>query len=268
MPALREIEATMMAALLDDAVEPATSLLRECGHAAEDLIGVYRDNVREGFRKALALEFPVMEQLVGSGFFAQLARDYQRAHPSRSGDLQPIGTAFAEFLEARFGDGEYRYFADVARLEWLCETVALLPREQPAAAGALQVLADVDPAGIVLRPRRDLRLLRSCHPVASVWQLHQGGLPDSGDGIDLDAHEAVLVMRGTTGIELMRVGRGEAALLASLLADGRLVLAADAALDAEPEFELAAGIARLWQAGVFAAVHADTDTHSDEARNP
>ncbi len=56
-------------------------------------LDIYRNNLREGFVKALALGFPVIERLVGAEYFHQLAIELLRAHPSRSGNLHHGGQA-------------------------------------------------------------------------------------------------------------------------------------------------------------------------------
>src|SRR5712691_4666021 len=81
-------------------------------------LAIYRNNLQEGFRKALALEFPVIERLVGEDYFRQLAASFQAEHPSRFGDLHCIGDPFARFLLQRFEDTQYAYLPDVATLEW------------------------------------------------------------------------------------------------------------------------------------------------------
>src|SRR5262249_12480482 len=57
-------------------------------------LAIYRNNLHEGFINALALEFPVVQRLVGDDYFRQLAREFLHAHPSRAGDLHPIGAPF------------------------------------------------------------------------------------------------------------------------------------------------------------------------------
>src|ERR1700704_1590626 len=79
-------------------------------------LDIYRNNLHEGFTKALAIGFPVIERLVGVDYFRQLALDFLRAHPSRAGNLHHIGAPFPRFLRERFADTEYTYFADVAAL--------------------------------------------------------------------------------------------------------------------------------------------------------
>src|SRR4051794_15920913 len=76
---------------------------------ARSRIAIYRNNLHEGFRKALALEFPVIERLVGEDYFRQLALAFQVEHPSRFGDLHGIGEPFARFLLRQFEDTQYAY---------------------------------------------------------------------------------------------------------------------------------------------------------------
>ncbi|MFO1425585.1 MAG: DNA-binding domain-containing protein [Steroidobacteraceae bacterium] len=151
MPSLREMQLRFAGALFAEVESQAFGLLAGDPLAAAAGVAVYRNNLREGFRKALALEFPVVEQLVGGDYFRQLAREFLAAHPSRSGDLYGIGAPFPVWLRERFAATEYAWFADVAALEWALEELRIAPA--PAAATALD-LAAVDPDR-----HADLRLL-------------------------------------------------------------------------------------------------------------
>ena len=61
---------------------------------------VYHHNVRAQFRKALAMSFPVVADLLGESLFNNLAERFRQRNPSRSGDLHPSGGTFPEFLAA------------------------------------------------------------------------------------------------------------------------------------------------------------------------
>ena len=94
---LRELQLRFVAALFEgDAV--VRDELVDGSPSAGARLGVYRNNLREGFVQALALEFPVVQRLVGEEFFRQTALEFQARHPSRSGDLTHIGAPFADYL--------------------------------------------------------------------------------------------------------------------------------------------------------------------------
>ncbi len=123
---LHDMQKRFASALFDDAPEAVAPWIRSCesepgkGVAIDShaRLSIYRNNLREGFRKALSLEFPVIERLVGEEYFRQLALSFLAEHPSRAGDLHPIGEPFAQFLRQRFEATRYAYLPDVATLEW------------------------------------------------------------------------------------------------------------------------------------------------------
>jgi hypothetical protein len=253
MPSLRELQLRFCAALFDTALEPVAQLLRDDGIGAAERLAIYRNNLREGFRKTLALEFPVIEQLVGAAYFRRLALELQAEHPSRSGDLHHIGAPFADFLAARFDSTPYAYLADVARLEWAREQ-ALVAADAPALQP--ERLRPVDPQRYgalqcTLHPA--CTLVASAYPVLRIWQMHQPGA--APDIIDLaSGGQNVLVQRSRGGCELQLLDPACFACLAALAGGAPLGAALDAALAIDGEFDLGAALARLFALEVFVAM--------------
>ena len=83
MPALRDLQMQFVAALLDPQQVSVHAHICDEGIDAGERIDIYRNNLREGFIKALALGFPVIERLGGDAYFRQLAVEFLRAQPSR-----------------------------------------------------------------------------------------------------------------------------------------------------------------------------------------
>ena len=61
----------------------------------------------------------MLPAVVGDDYFEGLSHAYARAHPSRSGNLNRYGDALPTFIDRFEHHARFRYFADVARLEWL-----------------------------------------------------------------------------------------------------------------------------------------------------
>ncbi len=98
------------------------------------------------------------------------------------------------------------------------------------------------------------RIVASPYPVLRIWRANQ---PDrAGDErIDLDeGGGAVLVRRDRDGVALEPLAAGERAWLAALGAGARLAEAIDAALAAEPAFDLGAALRAHIATGTVAAV--------------
>jgi len=141
--ALRELQMHFVDALFSGDAEVVASQIEANGVEPTERLDVYRNNLREGFTKALSVGFPVVERLVGAEYFRQLALDFLHAHPSRAGNLHHIGAPFPAYLRERFADTQYPYLGDVAALEWAHEEAILAADDAPLAASAL---AGVDAA--------------------------------------------------------------------------------------------------------------------------
>src|SRR6185436_9928463 len=67
---------------------------------------------------ALAAVYPVVQRLLGQGFFEYACDAFIRRHPPRSGNLHDFGAEFAEFLAGFEAASTLTYLPDTARLEW------------------------------------------------------------------------------------------------------------------------------------------------------
>ena len=219
MNSLRELQTTCIQAFTGDSSE-LLALVRDNGVAPEQRVEVYRNNHREIFRKALAASYPVIERLVGDACFAGLAREYTRANPSRSGDLQRYGQDFPGFLQGTYGDTQFRYLPDVASLEWALEEVHLDPDEPALSVSELGRFDENDFGNLVFAARSAMRLLRSHYPVFSIWRANQSA---SDDRIDLDrGGESVAIARRGHDLQVHRLDRATFCLAAELARGTRL----------------------------------------------
>jgi hypothetical protein len=222
LPALHELQREFVAALFaqergDDVELRLASAITEDGIEAGLRLDIYRNNLHEGFRKALTLEFPVIERLVGEGYFRQLSQDFLAAHPSRGGDLHYIGERFADFLEQRFCDTQYAYLPDVARLEWAIEESAIAAHADPFDVQTLRQIGADEYGKLRFTLHPTCRLVRSAYPVMRIWESNQSA--DSGEIVDVGSGgEYVLVHRQHLRVELDRLSAAEYTLLEALAA--------------------------------------------------
>ena len=242
MLALRELQLCFAGALFDGTDERIAAQIVGDGLDVAERIDIYRNNLREGFIQALGLGFPVIERLVGTDYFRQLALDFQRVQPSRAGNFQRIGSPFAAFLRERFAETEYAYLSDVAALEWAHEEVLIAADAEPISVDALR---DVDPADYELL-RFELhpacRLVQSAYPIIRIWRANQPDTP-ADEVIDLRAGgENVLVLRTPENIEFHRLPAGELAALAAFARGLALGEALEAAQSCDATFDLGAAL--------------------------
>lgn len=166
---LRELQRRFMAALYDDAQPGPTATIAGNGLAPEARLRIYRHSCNETQIAALRTTYPAVLALVGDAFFDQTAQGYRREHPSRSGNLQAFGDAFAEYLATVPGCRSLPYLPDVARLEWLRRQTILAPDASSISPDALGTArrGTVESLRIVLHP--SVNLLDSRYPVPTIW---------------------------------------------------------------------------------------------------
>jgi hypothetical protein len=251
---LPELQTRIAAILFGDATAMPPTCIRAGGIAPELRLGIYRNNLEEGFLKTLALEFPVIQRLVGKDYFRQLALRLLFCEPSRSGDLHHVGAPFARFLAEQFADTPYRYFADVAALEWALQECLVAEDDEGVDVRALQDAAPCAYPRLRFALRKAARLLASPFPIVRIWEANQPQAEPAGT-IDLAAGaEFALAHRLAGGTRITRLSAGEFALLSTLARAEPLEAALDASLVREPDFDLGIALRRAFELGVFARV--------------
>jgi hypothetical protein len=252
--ALRELQMRFVDALFGGNADGVTAQIEGNGVDPAKRLDIYRNNLREGFTKALAIGFPVIERLVGVEYFRALALDFLHAHPSRAGNLHHIGAPFPAYLRERFADTEYSYLGDVAALEWAHEEAILAADAAPIAAS---VLAAVEPARyeeLLFQLHPACGLVRSPFPIVRIWRANQ---PDSSadETIDLGSGgDSVLVLRTPECIEFHRLPAGDFAALEAFAHGAPLGVALDAAQAADPAFNLNAALRGFLALGIITSV--------------
>jgi len=262
MPSLRELQSAVMRALLDGEPDDAVPLIAARGIAPKHRLGVYAGNVRANFIESLISSYPAIRRLVGEDYFRQCARSFHTRHPSLSGDLQPAGAEFPQYLSELHGHDEFRYLSEVARLEWLIQETLLAADHGPLDLAKLQQVLpdDYDDLRFCLHP--SARLFASNYPCLGVWEANVGSDAEP-ELIDLDSGpDRVLLVRSGGRLKCHRLSQGEQAFLQSVQAGERFAAAvecgaarteADIAGDGEPStFDAAAALQRFVVAGVIA----------------
>lgn len=237
MPSLRDLQ-----------VRFADGLLREAGDigkfiapgrfAPERLLQVYRNNVFESLGGALRAVYPVVERLVGSGFFAYAAHEFIRAHPPTSGNLHDFGHGFADFLAAFEPARELAYLPDTARLEWAWHEAFHAAEAEALDLGALATIPAARHGAIRFTLHPSVRLLRSPYPILKIWQTNQDGYPGDRQ-VALAAGSAhLLVARNLLNVAITPLSAGSYALLDAFARGARFAAACDAALAADATLPL------------------------------
>jgi hypothetical protein len=237
MPTLRELQRRFAAALFTNADEPCSADIHAAGDESRARLGIYRNQLHAAFARTLALEYPVIERLVGGEYFRRLAREFQAAHPSRSGNLHHIGTPFAAFLRQRFGGGRYDYLPDVAELEWALQECAVAPEAPAFDLQELQSLDPADYADLHFEFHPACRLVSSRYPTLDIWRANQTGAATT-ENIDLASGAThVLAQRSAQAVVFHVLSAPEFVFLQKLSEDLSLGMAHEAAQKSDPAFD-------------------------------
>ena len=244
--------ATFSSALFDPSGATPADLVGPRGKATTKRYNVYRNNATVSLIDALAAIYPATQRIVGVEFFRTIAWFHIRATPPTSTLLFEYGHDFPAFIETYEHARELPWLADVARLEraWLdayhaTDKACLLSD----AFGAIPSERLVD---VVFVTHPAARIVRSSYPAVSIFAMNRSDGPvtpfESGDAED------GLITRPDTDVVIRRLAPGSAAFLTSLMSGETLGVAAAAAFDETPSFDLAASIACMIEAGVFTEI--------------
>jgi hypothetical protein len=199
---------------------------------------------------------PRCKQLIGEESFAGLARAFWHQHAPQRGDMALWGAELPAFIAAAEQLAGEPYLADVARLEWAVHR-AQTAADATAALG-LQALAGLDAPLRVLQAQPGTALVKSAHPVVSIWQAHRATGPDRYDGarqaLAEQRPETALVWREGWVVRVAALPAAEAAFTHAVLQPLALGMALAAA---GPAFDFEAWLIQTLQRGWLAGVAPD-----------
>ena len=238
------------AAILDPDLPVPDGIVGPDGLPSARRFAVYRNNVVVGLIETLMSAYPAVARLVGVEFFRAMARGYVAVHPPTSPIMLDYGAEFADFIEEFPPARSLIYLADVARLER-----AWVESYNSAEASPLSLteVAAIPPerfGDVVLLLHPSFQLVRSSHPVATIWQMNiAGGVPGP---VDLSVEEAVLVVRPQAEVEVRLLpAEGGAEFLAALKRGKAVSDAAIEALRINPKFDLSSSLSGLLSLGLI-----------------
>jgi hypothetical protein len=241
------------AAILDNRLPAPPGLVGPDGLPSARRFAVYRNNVMVGLIDALADAFPVLRQLVGDQFFRAMAGVYARAEPPGSPVLLAYGAGFPGYVALFPPLAHMPWLADVARLERAWLEAYHAAEAVPADVTALLALPPADLGALRFSLHPSLRLVRSGHPVLTIWHTNQPGQTPAP--LAMDQPEDVLILRPAAEVQLVRLDPGVAAFLAQIQAGETLSDAATAGFLATPRFDFAKALSALFLSGALTAWH-------------
>jgi hypothetical protein len=248
--------AAFSSGLLDPAHPAPALVVAGAGKGVTRRYNVYRNNVTVSLITALTDIYPAIERITGADFFREMARAHVRATPPTSRLLFDYGRDFPAFIASYAYASEMPWLADTARIEraWLD---AYHAADMSVLGG--EALAALDPASLMdvrFVPHPAVQVIRSRYPAVDIFAMNKSD--GVASPIDVEQAQDALVSRPQHDVMVSRLPDGGATFLIHLLQGASLGLAATAAFDEAPSFDLPANLAGMISAGVFAAIrHGD-----------
>ncbi|HET7032094.1 MAG TPA: DNA-binding domain-containing protein [Casimicrobiaceae bacterium] len=256
MSSLAELQRRFADALY--APEGATPGFGIAGTApAPERMDIYRRAIFANYRKALTATYPAVQRILGESVFADLVDAYVRARPSMSGDLNDYGDTFGAFLAQHPSSAALPHLPDLARLEWAIDEVSRAADDVISPERVLEALAAVAPErlpGLGLRLAARCRLVASPFPILRIWQANAPGADGDPRAPTDSPGDALAVRRDPDGIVIERLPISDFEWLAALAKGATLAAAMDAALKADPAFDLGGTLHTQIGNGTIAAI--------------
>ena len=244
--------AMFSSALMRPDREAPSSVVGPRGKGAVKRYNVYRNNVTVSLIEALAAIYPAVQRITGNEFFRAMARFHIRETPPNSPLLFEYGRDFPAFIARYEYAQDMPWLADTARIEraWLDAYHAA--DADPLPPSALASIPVERLGDLVFTPHPATRIVRSRFAAVTIFSANRSRNPF--DKINAGEPEDGLVTRPGFEVELRRLPAGGAELLSALIAGETLGVAADAALQACPSFDIGAAIAGMIEAGALTSV--------------
>lgn len=230
--------------------------------AAQPAFAVYRNTVMKACIDALEANFPMVARLVGPDWFRAAAALYVAHDAPRDARLLHYGGGFADFLRGFEPAADLPYLPGVAQLDtfWRESHAA---QDAPCADTAW--IASHPPeylATLVLQPHPAARWAWfEEQPIYSIWHSNREQT-DMGDDL-LWQGEGALLTRPGDSVTWHGIPQAGCVLLDACAAGVPIAQAAEHALAAEPQVDMAALFALLLRAGAFSGPEASA--HPDES---
>ena len=258
MSSLREIQHRFRHSMLEGHDDGIESFVVADGIAAADRIAIYRNTYLAVLTRALRLNHPAIERLVGEAFFEAAAHEFIEQSPPGSAWLDQYGEGFADFVEQFPPAASIPYLADVATLEWAV-ACALHAEDAPSLdLTALAALMPDEQARVRFVAHPSVRLVHTRFPADAIWRAVLARDDAAMASIDLtDGPRWLLVWRSPATIEVTTLSEREWLLTAQLCA-GR---SPQETLDATLEADAAVLLARYLAGALFSDFRLGNELH-------
>jgi len=243
---LHEVQTAMRDGLLGVG-DPALAAVLAVALTPSNRISIYRNTSRSTLTKALRLNFPAVERLVGEDFFAVAADAFIAREPPATAWLDLYGQGFPEFLQGFAPAAALVYLPDLARLERAVGRALQASDLEPLDLGRLVSIDASEQARVRFTPHPSVSLLSSPYPVDAIWRAVLTRDDAAMAAIDLGAGALhLLIERRSSEIEVRRLDEPQWRLAEALFSGKALSAALEACGDS---------VATTWLAEHLSAGH-------------
>jgi hypothetical protein len=253
MPNLLELQLRLRRAVLGGDTAALVAAVRGDGLDPAARLRIYRNHAFATLGAVLEGTFPVVCRLVDKRFFAYAAHEYLREHPPNSRCLVEYGADFADFLAGFEPCKDLPYLADVARFEWMLNMAATVREAAPLPIEAFAAVPPEKAACLAVRLQPSVSYFASGWPIDAIWQANQ---QKDVPTVDLaTGGSCIEIRRVDDGFSWQRLDPGAFAFRRALT-EGFALGTAEATAAADPAFDLAAALDRLFAEGLVVGLGA------------
>jgi hypothetical protein len=195
-------------------LEFAARLLTKAHQPFTRRFAVYRNNLFVSLVDALMTRYPAVQASVGTEFFSAMARDYVADHLPDTPLMMCYGDTFPDYLEEFEPLADYRWMADLARIERAVTHVYHAADQQEREPLDLVMSQDPDIHALKFQLIDALRIVTSPYPVVTLWKMNTGQIePNSVDDMK---PESALIFRSDVTVNIMSLTSADAAFISAL----------------------------------------------------
>lgn len=252
MPLLAEMQQHVRDMVLGGSADSMSSLLVG-GAAPTRRLAIHQRHYQASLVEALLGKFPACVWLLGTPLVAEAARAFVRCHPPTAPCIAEYGAAFPEFLAVHAEARLLPCVLSLARLEWHVGHIAIAVDDHPI---GMDALATIDPSLLpdaVLELQPCVRYLEAEWPVDDLIKVYLS--ESEPDHFRLESVAVALELRGARGtFHINRMDRAAFAFRSSLAEGLPLGVAAERALEANPDLDIGSAVAALIADNLVTAV--------------
>lgn len=220
---------------------------------SQPAFSVYRNTVMKGCIDALQANYPAVARLVGDEWFRAAASIHVRETLPTDPPLMRYGAAFADFLSGFAPAAQLPYLPGVARLDRYWVEAHAATDDNVLDPAAVASLAPAILAATVLHPHAAARWAWFADaPIYSIWSRNR--IDSASDEAPGWRAEGALLVRPRDVVQWIAIDAAGCAFLDACAAGQRLAVAADAALAAQSDADLAQLMSTMLAVGAFSGM--------------